>query len=330
MTARLAAIGALAAVAALLELLTGPVSIGAADALRALFGAGDELTVTIVRELRLPRMLLATAVGGGLATAGAVMQGLFRNPLAEPGVIGTSAGAGVGAVFAIFVGAAGRWSLSMVLFAFVGAVGGTLACVAIARRGGRMPMTSLLLAGLAVGSFAAALLSLMLMNTSHYALRDMMHWLLGGLDGRSMTHVALALPPILLGCAAMFAFARTLDAMALGEDAASSLGVDVERARAALLALAALVTAAAVSVAGIVGFVGLVVPHLLRMVVGPRHATLLPASFLGGALLLTSADLAARSMGEWLEIRLGVVTALIGAPFFLVLLRRVVREGRAA
>lgn len=330
MKARIAAIGALAAAAALLELLTGPVSIGAFEAFRALFGAGDDLAVMIVREVRLPRILLAAGVGGGLAMAGAVMQGLFRNPLAEPGVIGTSAGAGVGAVFAIFVGAAGRWSLSLPLFGFVGALGGTLACVAIARRGGRMPMTSLLLAGLAVGSFAAALLSLMLMNTSHYALRDMMHWLLGGLDGRSLTHVALAGPPILMGCLVMFGFARTLDVMQLGEDTALTLGVRVERARAALLGLAALVTAAAVSVAGIVGFVGLVAPHLLRMVVGGRHAALLPASFLGGALLLTCADLVARSLGQWLEIRLGVVTALIGAPFFLVLLRRAVREGRAA
>lgn len=330
MRARFAAIGALAAGAALLELLTGPVSLGVVEAVRALFGGGDELAVTIVRELRLPRMILAAVVGGGLATAGAVMQGLFRNPLAEPGVIGTSAGAGVGAVFAIFTGAAGPWSLSIPLFGFVGALGGTLACVAIARRGGRMPMASLLLAGLAVGSFAAALLSLMLMNTTQYGLRDMMHWLLGGLDGRSMDHVALAAPPIVLGCAAMLAFARTLDVLQLGEDAALSLGVRVERARAALLGLAALVTAAAVSVAGIVGFVGLVTPHLLRMVVGGRHAALLPASFLGGALLMTAADLVARSVGQGFEIRLGAVTALIGAPFFLALLRRAVREGRAA
>jgi len=327
---RLAALALLAAAAAFLELVLGPVPIGIGDAMAALFGSGDATTVTIVQSLRLPRMLLAVIVGGGLATAGAVMQGLFRNPLAEPGVIGTSAGAGLGAVFAIFVGLSGGWSVSVPLFAFIGAAICTLACVGLARRGGRMPMTSLLLAGLAVGSFAGAGISLMLMNTTQYALRDMTQWLLGGLDGRGMSHVALSAPIVILGCGATLLFTRALDALQLGEDAALTLGVRTEGTRAALLGLAALVTAAAVSVAGIIGFVGLVVPHALRRLVGPRHGALLPASFLGGALLLTVADLGARSIASGLEVRLGVVTALVGAPVFLVLLRRAVREGRAA
>lgn len=276
-------------------------------------------TEAIVMELRLPRVLSAMAVGLGLAVAGATFQGLLRNPLADPYVLGTASGAALGAAIAVLI------PVRVMVFqfgllhglAFIGALAAVVVVYRVSRVGGLTPMTSLLLTGYAVGSLLAAGLA-MAMYLSGANLRQIFFYLLGSLDGVSWQQWAVAAPIILGGSAAILFRARSLDGFLLGEEAAAHLGVDVRRERALLLGLAALVTAAAVTIAGLIGFVGLVVPHVVRLVVGPGARGVLPLSALFGAGLLAFADLGARLLGE---IPVGVVTAILGAPFFLFLLR---------
>ena len=278
----------------------------------------------IVMYLRLPRVVLAGLVGGGLALAGAVLQGLFRNPMADPGLIGVSGGGALGAVVAVLGGFAAKALWSLPLMAFVGAAGATWTIYRLSTQAGRTPLATLLLAGLAVSAFASAVTSLLLtMADDIFALREVLFWLLGGLDGRGWPHVGLAAWPILAGGLALVLCGRELNIVAAaGEEGASSIGVDMHRMKRRVLLLTALVTGAAVSVSGIVGFVGLIVPHIVRLLVGPDHRVLLSASFLGGACFLIWADLAARALLPTQELRLGVVTALLGAPFFVYLLQR--------
>jgi iron complex transport system permease protein len=278
-------------------------------------------TETIVMELRLPRVLTAMAVGVALAVAGTTFQGLLRNPLADPYVLGTASGAALGAAIAVIV------PIRIVILqfgllhalAFAGALIAVFTVYQLSRIGGLAPLTSLLLTGYAVGSLLAAGLA-MAMYLSGAALSQIFAYLLGGFDGSSWMRLAAAAPLIGLGSVAIGVRARSLDALLLGEETAAHLGIDVRRERVILLALASLITAAAVAVSGLIGFVGLVVPHVVRLLVGPSARSVLPLSALGGAALLAAADLAARSLGE---IPVGVVTAVIGAPFFLALLRRV-------
>jgi iron complex transport system permease protein len=275
---------------------------------------------TIVLELRLPRVLTAVVVGGGLAVAGATFQGLLRNPLADPYVLGTASGAALGAAIAVVIPvrvAILEFGLVQV-FAFIGAVASIMVVYRLSRSGPLAPLTGLLLTGYAVGSLLAAGLS-MAMYVSGASLRQIFSYLLGGLDGSSWLRLAGTTPIIFLGSVAILLRARSLNALLLGEEAAAHLGVDVGRERTILLGLASLVTAAAVSICGLVGFVGLVIPHLVRLVTGPSARRVLPLSALGGAILLVLADVVARLLGE---IPVGVVTAVIGAPFFLVILRR--------
>jgi iron complex transport system permease protein len=275
---------------------------------------------TIVWELRVPRVLLAAVVGAGLAVAGAVFQGLLRNPLADPYVLGTASGAALGAAIAVLV------PVQVVVLefglvnglAFVGALLAVWAVYRLSRTSGLTPLTSLLLTGYAVGSLLAAGLALA-MYASGAHLRQIFSFLLGGLDGASWGRLAGATLLIGLTLAVAMTRARSLNGFILGEETAAHLGVDVPRERGLLLAVGSLATAAAVAVAGLIGFVGLVVPHLVRIVVGPNARLVLPLSALGGAVLLVAADLISRMAGE---IPIGVVTALIGAPFFIVLLRR--------
>jgi iron complex transport system permease protein len=276
-------------------------------------------TETIVWDLRLPRVLTSIVVGAGLAVAGTTFQGLLRNPLADPYVLGTASGAALGAAIAVvipirlaFLG----FSLVHVL-AFVGALGAVFTVYRLSRIGGLSPLTSLLLTGYAVGSLLAAGLA-MAMYLSGAALRQIFSYLLGGFDTSSWSQLAGAVPLVVIGSIFILFRARALNGLLLGEEAAVHLGVDVRRERAILLSLASLVTAAAVAVSGLIGFVGLVVPHVVRLIVGPNARVVLPLSALGGAGLLAFADLAARLLGE---IPVGVVTAVIGAPFFLFLLR---------
>jgi iron complex transport system permease protein len=276
---------------------------------------------TIVMDIRLPRVLSAMVVGLGLAVAGATFQGLLRNPLADPYVLGTASGAAFGAAIAVLIPVRG-FVLAFGLLhglAFLGALGAVWLVYNLSRTGGFAPLTSLLLTGYAVGSLLAAGLA-MAMYLSGAQLRQIFSYLLGGLDGTSWERLAVATPIILAGSAAITFRARALNGMLLGEDTAAHLGVDVRRERTILLGLASLVTAAAVALSGLIGFVGLVVPHVVRLAVGPNHRLVLPLSALLGASLLAYADLGARLLGG---IPVGVVTAVIGAPFFLLLLRRV-------
>jgi iron complex transport system permease protein len=278
-------------------------------------------TETIVMELRLPRVLTAMVVGTGLAVAGATFQGLLRNPLADPYVLGTASGAALGAAIAVLI------PVRIVIlqfgllhgFAFVGALVAVYTVYRLSQTGGLAPLTSLLLTGYAVGSLLAAGLA-MAMYLSGSALGQIFSFLLGGFDGSSWVRLAGAAPIIAAGSIAIGLRARSIDRLLLGEETAAHLGIEVRRERAILLALGSFITASAVAVSGLIGFVGLVVPHVVRLLVGPSARLVLPLSAVGGAALLAFADLAARMLGE---IPVGVVTAVIGAPFFLVLLRRV-------
>jgi iron complex transport system permease protein len=284
--------------------------------------------VAIVWLIRLPRVLVAAVVGAGLATAGAIMQGLFRNPLAEPSLTGVGPGAVLGAVIVFVTG----WGTASVVALPLAAIGCAMLALflvyAIATRGGATPVTTLLLAGIAVGSFLSAISSLLIsLNIATWQVaQDIVFWMMGGLDSRTWAHVWLSAPFVGVGLVASLLQARTLDLLLLGEDAAASLGVDVEAAKRLLVFTAALLTGASVAVAGLVGFVGLIVPHAVRLLLGPGHRTLIPASALGGATFLVACDLLARIVRPPAEIRLGVVTALCGAPFFLMLLLRRLRE----
>ena len=275
---------------------------------------------TIVWDLRLPRVLEAMVVGLGLAVAGTTFQGLLRNPLADPYVLGTASGAALGAAIAVLLPI--RLEVFgfglLQLLAFVGALGAVTVVYRLSRSTGGSPLTSLLLTGYALGSLLAAALA-MAMYLSGAALRQIFAYLLGSFDDASWSQLGAAVPIILIASALILARARSLNGLLLGEETAAHLGVDVRRERAILLALASLITATAVSVSGLIGFVGLVVPHVVRMVVGPNARLVLPLSAIGGALLMVVADLAARLLGE---IPVGVITAVIGAPFFLLLLRR--------
>jgi iron complex transport system permease protein len=326
--AALAALGlvALAAVV-VLGVAAGSVAVAPGDTLAILLRAAglpleptwSPAEETIVLELRLPRVLTAAVVGAGLAVAGATFQGLLRNPLADPYVLGTASGAALGAAIAVLLPV--RVALLDLGLLNALAFAGGLAAVAVVYRLGRggplAPLTGLLLTGYAVGSLLAAGLA-MTMYLSGANLRQIFAFLLGGFEGASWLRLAVALPLIAGGSLAILARARALNGLLLGEEAAAHLGVDVRRERRILLALATLVTAAGVAISGLIGFVGLVAPHLVRLAVGPNARHVLPLGALLGAVLLVGADLVARLLGE---IPVGVVTAVVGAPFFLVLLR---------
>lgn len=275
---------------------------------------------TIVVDLRLPRVLSAMIVGLGLAVAGTTFQGILRNPLADPYVLGTASGAALGAAIGVLLPVRIvllEFGLVQIL-AFVGAILAVAVVYRFSRTGTLAPLTSLLLTGYAVGSLLAAGLA-MTMYLSGTNLRQIFYYLLGGFEGTSWLQLVLTTPIILAATVAILVRARSLNGFLLGEESAAHLGIDVRRERAILLGLASLITAAAVSIAGLIGFVGLVVPHVIRLIVGPNARWVLPLSALFGASLLAGADLLARLLGG---IPVGVVTAIIGAPFFLVLLRR--------
>lgn len=327
----LAGLGLVAvAIALVLGVGMGSVSLAPGDTLAILLhrllgldlgATWSEASEAIVMDLRLPRVLTAMSVGVGLSVAGATFQGLLRNPLADPYVLGAASGAALGAAIAVLI------PIRLVILqfgllhglAFVGALGAVYTVYRLSQTSGLAPLTSLLLTGYAVGSLLAAGLA-MAMYLSGTALNQIFSYLLGGFDGSSWVRLAAAAPIIALGSGAIMLRARAINGLLLGEETAAHLGIDVRRERGVLLALASLITAAAVAVSGLIGFVGLVVPHVVRLVVGPSARLVLPLSAIGGAALLTFADLAARMLGE---IPVGVVTAVIGAPFFLALLRRV-------
>jgi iron complex transport system permease protein len=286
---------------------------------------GPDLAGVILTEIRLPRTLLALLVGGTLGLCGAALQGLLRNPLAEPGLLGASSGAAFGAVLVFYFGLASGESLLLPM----GAVTGSLLALALlyGLAGHRGDLLTVVLAGIAINAFTAALTSLVLnFAPSPYAALEILFWMLGSLADRSLVHVGLALPLMVPGWVLVIAAARGLDALTLGEETAASLGFDPRRTQWLVVGGTALAVGGAVAVTGVVGFIGLVVPHLLRPWAGHRPSGLLLPSFLGGALLATLADSAIRLMPPGPELKLGVVTALLGAPFFL----RLVMSPRAA
>ncbi len=286
----------------------------------------DRVAESVLWNVRFPRIVLALLVGASLGCAGALMQGVFGNPLAEPGVIGVSSGAAVGAVATIALGLnfAGNWTVS--ILAFAAGLVTVLLVYAMSRSGGRTEVVTLILTGIAVNAFAGALIGLFLFFADAAAVNQITFWQLGSLSQATWPKVLAVLPCAVLGLGVAPLYARRLDLLALGERPARHLGVDVERLRIVLVLVIALLTAAAVSVSGIIGFLGLVVPHLLRMAAGPGHRFLLPGSALLGALVLLAADLTARTVASPAELPLGVLTALLGSPFFFWLLRRTRRR----
>jgi iron complex transport system permease protein len=281
----------------------------------------------ILFELRIPRVLLAVVVGAALAASGAVFQALFRNPMADPAIIGVSSGAALGAIAVIILGGgvlAG--GLGVPAAAFAGALAVAFLVYRLARIGPAVQVATLLLAGIAVAAVISAVISLV-MAFAGQEIRSIYFWLLGGLAGRGWGALATSAPLVAVGTLLALTTVRDLNLMALGEERAAQLGVEIERFKRRSLATGALLAAAAVSVAGVIGFVGLMTPHILRLVLGADHRRLVPASILGGAAFMVLADLAARTVRAPEEIPVGAVTALLGGPFFLYLLRR---ERRAA
>jgi iron complex transport system permease protein len=305
----------LVVLAFVLSLSIGPSAAGLGALFGELTGGDADTAVLIMREIRLPRALLAVLIGATLGTAGAALQGFLRNPLAEPGVIGVSATAALGAVIALYSGLSQLVPLALPGFAILGALAAVLILQLLS--GGASTLT-LMLAGVAISSLAGALTSLALnLAPSPFAVQEIVFWMLGSITDRSMAHVALAAPFILAGLALLFAAARDLETLTLGDEAAMSLGVNLPRLRLLVVLGTALGVGAATAVSGVIGFIGLVVPHLLRPLAGHRPALLLPLSALGGSLLLLVADVAVRLVTPGTELKLGVLTALVGAPFFL-------------
>ena len=285
--------------------------------------------VLVVLNIRLPRVLLGLLVGAGLAVSGALMQGLFRNPLADPGLVGVSSGAALAAAATLVLGdrilAGSMMKLPFALLpagAFCGGLASTLALYLISTRGGRTSVATMLLAGVALGALAGALTGLLAFVSDDRQLRDLTFWSLGSLGGASWTKLSAVAPIILPLLLLMPLLARGLNGLMLGEAEAYHLGIPVQRIKALAILLVALAVGASVASAGMIGFVGIVVPHLIRLSVGPDHRLLLPLSALGGAMLLVGADIAARLIVAPAELPIGIVTATIGAPFFLWLLLR--------
>jgi iron complex transport system permease protein len=327
----LAGLLALLAGACLLGVGIGTVGISPLDTVRLLgwkLGLADyppgvaPSSAVILFELRIPRVLLGVLVGAALATSGTVFQAVFRNPMADPAIVGVSSGAALGAVAVILLGGGVFGSgLAVPVAAFVGALLVALVVYRLARIGPAVQVATLLLAGIAVAAVVSAVISLS-MTLAGEEIRSIYFWLLGGLAGRGWDTLAAATPLVLVGAVMALISIRDLNVMALGEERAAQLGVETERFKRLALATGALLAGAAVSVAGVIGFVGLITPHILRVLLGADHRWVLPASFAGGAVLMVLADLAARTVLAPEEIPVGAVTALLGGPFFLYLLRR--------
>lgn len=277
----------------------------------------------ILLQVRLPRILLAVMVGASLAAAGAALQGLLRNPLADPYIVGVSAGAALGATIAMVAGLPTviMGVGSVPIFAFLAAVATMVIVYSLARVSGRLPTDTFLLAGVVVGSFLWALISF-LMVLAGDDLRQIVMWLMGSLSNKGYAHVKMAFPYVAGGIAALMVLSRDFNLISLGDEEARYLGLDPEEFKRIAILAASLVTAAAVAVGGIIGFVGLVVPHTVRLILGPDHRVLLPASALAGGIFLVVADTLARVLISPAEVPVGVITALVGGPFFLYLLRR--------
>ncbi len=319
------ALGALALSFAAISFFLGPAHIAPNDLIAGLF-SDHGMTSVIARELRLPRAALALVVGGALGASGAALQGLFRNPLAEPGVTGVTSSAGLGAVIALYFGLAAASPASLPAFAILGALAAAAILYILSRAGAGV--MALVLAGVAIASLATALTALALsLAPNPYAMSEMVLWMMGSLKDRTLSDLYFAAPLTLLGIAILMTAARGLDALTLGEEAAQSLGVNVHDIRRRVVIGVALATGAATAAAGAVSFVGLVIPHLLRPFYGYEPARLIWPSALGGAALVAASDIAVRLIAPDGQLLLGVLTAMLGAPFFIWLILRMRRDG---
>jgi iron complex transport system permease protein len=314
------ALALLLGVAVMASLALGDSNLSPRDVLQALGGRGHELARTVVWDLRLPRTLVGLAVGAALAVSGVAMQAFFRNGLASPGLLGVSAGGALGAVLVLALGGAAQSLWTVPAASILGAFLATGAVMLLARKGASPE--HLLLSGVALNAlFGAGTSFLLAVSAGQFQVSgQILFWLMGGLENRTWEHVWMSLPAILLCCFLILPLGRSLNLLSLGEPSAQSLGVDVRRLRWQLIALSTVLTALATAVGGVVGFVGLVVPHLLRLALGPDHRRLLPLSMLGGAALVLLCDLPTRYLPG--GMRLGVMTALLGGPFLLWMLRR--------
>jgi iron complex transport system permease protein len=323
--------GLFAVAVAVFAASVGPAEISLRETAAALFGwvpvVGPRLgrastdALAILLEYRFPRVVLAGVVGMSLSTSGAALQGLLGNPLADPYIIGVSAGAAVGAALAVLVGIQSAFGgMAVPLSAFAGALAAISLVIAVARTGGRLPTRGFLLAGVVVGSFFWSAVTLLL-ALSGQSMQEIVYWLLGSLSGADKARVWMAGPLSALAAFGIWLFSKDLNLISLGEEPAHHLGVKVESVKHLIIALAALATASAVAVSGVIGFVGLIVPHMARSLVGPDHRVLIPSAALLGASFLILADTAARTLFGAAELPVGVLTALMGGPFFCYLLR---------
>ncbi len=319
-------------IAAALSVGTGAAGLSPGAAFRGLVAgppsAGEPIDAAagqaIVWNIRVPRLLLAVIVGAALAVSGVVLQAFFQNPMAAEYVVGVSAGAALGATVGFVL-----WSATTVfglasrtLFAFIGALGTTATVYVLSRRGGRVPVSTLLLTGMAINALASALCSLLLLVAKAADVSLVVFWLMGSVADRGWLAVWILLGPVVIGLLAVYLLSRELNVLLMGEETAHHLGVDVERTKRVLLVLSSVLAASCVAVTGMIGFVGLIVPHLMRLLTGPDHRALIPAAAIGGAVLLLVADVLARSVAAPVEIPIGIVTSILGCPFFLFLLHR--------
>ena len=303
------------------SLFTGPAGLDIATSFDGLFLGGNEAARLVMQEIRLPRAILGAMIGATLGLSGAVLQGYLRNPLADPGVLGVSASASLGAVIAIYTGLSAAFALALPVLAMLGAIAAVMVIQTLA--GGRAGTLTLILAGVAITSLAGAMTSLALnLSPNPFAAMEIVFWMLGSLTDRSMVHVWLSAPFMVLGWMMLAPLGRALDALSLGADAAQSMGVRLNRTQTLTVLGTATSVGAATAVAGAIGFVGLIVPHLLRPVVGSKPSRLLLPSALAGASLVLAADIAVRLIAPGRDLKLGVLTAIVGAPFFLYLVIR--------
>lgn len=281
----------------------------------------------IIFFVRFPRVVIAALVGAALAVSGAVMQGMFRNPMADPGIIGVSSGASLGAVASIALGLTAKSLYFMPLMASVGSLAAAFIIFLLASQGGKIPVMNLILSGVAVSMFLGSLTTVVLMFISGDQVKQFLFWTVGSLNGRRWEDLRLAFIPILACIALLLLFSRDMNILLLGEEEAQSVGLNPSKTRKFLLLLASVATASAVSVSGTISFVGLIVPHILRLVFGPDHRVLLPVSALGGAVFLVVCDLIGRTVLMPREVGVGIVTSFLGAPYFLFLLNKARKEG---
>lgn len=289
----------------------------------------DEGFIAIIYHVRFPRVLVAALVGAALSVSGAVMQGMFRNPMADPGILGVSSGAGLGAVIAVSTGLVSAGIFYLPVLAVVGASASAFLIYRLSVRGGKIPVMNLLLSGIAVSMFLGAVTTLILSWSSSDRVKQFLFWTSGSLNDSRWEDLYISFVPILVCTLLLFMFSRDLNVLLLGEEEAHSVGLDPVRARKYLLALSSANAAFAVCICGGISFVGLIVPHIIRLIAGPDHKKLLPASALGGAVFLVACDLLSRLLSNTFSIGVGIITSMIGAPYFLYLLYRNRKEGGA-